>query len=97
MDGKLFVKNLQFWHAEVRKRTSDNVCLILDNCSAHGTRIPKFSGVEYILLPANITEIYQTIDEGAPRTLKVETRRYLLQTIIDNMEQYDELTVLGSK
>lgn len=95
MDGKGFEKYIRFWHAQVRKRRSAHVCLILDNCSAHGKALPRFPGVEYIFLPPIVTSAYQSFDQSLQGKVKVIARKVLLLRIMANLEKFDEVRELG--
>eukprot|EP00171_Calliarthron_tuberculosum_P021868 IDg21868t1 len=97
MDGKGFAEYLKFWVSEVRKKTSDDVCLILDNCSAHGSELPNFSGVEFLFLPPNVTSVYQPLDQGTLRKVKLIARKILLLRIMKNAPDYHSLRSIGAK
>eukprot|EP00171_Calliarthron_tuberculosum_P001838 IDg1838t1 len=96
MTGELFNYYIEsIWYPAVRRRTSQDVCILLDNCSAHGDNLPRFPGVEYIFLPPNVTSVYQPLDMGVLRALKTNARRHLLSQIMTNLESYNELYELG--
>lgn len=98
MTGTLFDYYIRMiWYPEVRKRTSENVCLIIDNCSAHGAALPILEGVEYVALPPNVTSVYQPMDQGIIRAIKVHARADLLSQVIETMHNRDELRTLGYK
>ena len=98
MTGGLFDYYIRFiWYPEVRRRTSENVCLIVDNCSAHGAALPTLSGVEYIPLPPDVTSVYQPMDQGIFRALKANARADLLSQIVGAIDHRDELRALGYK
>eukprot|EP00171_Calliarthron_tuberculosum_P000883 IDg883t1 len=77
--------------------TSDPVCLILDNCSAHGAALPSFPGVEYVFLPPNVTAAFQPLNMGVLIAVKTVARKVLLLRIISNIENLDELRAIGEK
>eukprot|EP00171_Calliarthron_tuberculosum_P001152 IDg1152t1 len=88
---------MECWYPAVRKETGENVCLILDNCSAHGEKLPVLPGVEYVFLPPGVTSIYQPLDQGIIAAIKANARREVLQQVVNNVESAEELRELGSK
>ncbi|KAH9381097.1 hypothetical protein HPB48_010769 [Haemaphysalis longicornis] len=62
MTRDLFTEWLRAWDTELEK-TGRQVCLLLDNCSAHHVAIPlKIITVKY--LPANTTAKLQPLNQG---------------------------------
>jgi len=98
MTGDLFHYYLtKVWYPEVRKKISQNVCVIVDNCNAHGTGLPPLQGVEYIPLPPNVTSLYQPMDQGIIRGIKSHARADLLRQVIKTLDSRAELRELGNK
>jgi len=64
------------------------VVLILDNFSGHqpGNARPANIRIEY--LPPNTTSKLQPFDQGIIRTLKAHTRRAILRSLLDFIEEY---------
>lgn len=64
MVGENFTLSLEIiWFPEVRKRTSADVCVILDNCATYGDA-PRTKRSRKYFLPLNVTSIYQPLDMG---------------------------------
>lgn len=79
-----------FWYSQVRKVTSDPVCLLIDSFSAHNDSLPQFEGAEYIfLLQPNVNSVFQPLDIGVLISLKKNARKVMLLRIIRNIENYD--------
>lgn len=98
MDGMLFAHYLEkLWYPAVRRRTTANVCMICDNCSAHGKTLPKLQGVEYVFLPPNVTSIYQPMDQGIIAAVKRHSRARLLQQTIEALPDREALRLLGKQ
>lgn len=68
-----------------------NGCLILDNCTAHGNTLSNLDGVEYIFLPANVASVFQPMEMGLLRDIKMNSRKHVLEKIVTNLENYQEL------
>lgn len=98
VDGELFIDfNETIWYPEVRKRTGEDVCLVVDNFSAHGNALPEFPGVEYISLPPNVTSVYQPMDMGIIMEIQKHARVDLLQQVVQSLENYSELREIGAR
>lgn len=97
MDSNIFEIYWTFSHTNVRKMTSDSVCLILENCPAHGDQLPNFPGVEFLFLSLNVAAVYQPLDLSVLIALKTKSRNNLLLRIVSNLERYDELWKLSAK
>ena len=98
MDGTLFEYYLKsLWYPAVRRRTSANVCLILDNCSAHGDSLPELHGVEYVFLPPNVTSVYEPMDKGPIAMVKNVARSKLLAETVSILPDRARLRELGKK
>ena len=62
MTGELFTKWLIKWD-RILKSKSRNVCLLVDNCSAHPANV-QLSNIELKFLPPNTTSLIQPMDSG---------------------------------
>lgn len=98
MNGDLFTDYIEkLWYPSVRKHTSANVCMIVDNCSAHGNGLPKLPGVEYAFLPPNVTSHYQPMDQGLIAAVKRHARSQLLKQVLEVMPRREELRAIGKR
>lgn len=96
MDGKLFSYYLKdVWYPAVRKRTGNPVCMLMDNCSAHGDGLPDLDGVEYIFLPPNVTSVYQPMDQGIISCVKRYARSDMLRQMIEILPERESLRDIG--
>lgn len=60
---QIFGKYLSLLNTEF-KNEKRNVCIIMDNCSAHILNNTNFSNIKLFYLPANTTSIAQPLDAG---------------------------------
>jgi hypothetical protein len=70
-----------------------NVILFLDNATCH----PKvtLSDVKIARFPANATSALQSLDMGVIYTFKSHYRRFLMQSLISNVEETDSSYALA--
>lgn len=92
MTSILFSEFLSDWDRENRRR-GRNICLIIDNCTAHSTNI-HLTNIKLVFLPANTTALIQPLDQGIIRATKAHYRRVFLQRImaqIDDAHSMEEM------
>lgn len=75
------------------KQQGRNVCLLLDNCSAHHIDNVRLTNVELRYFPPNCTSIVQPLDQGVIQSLKCAYRERLIQRILLNASSGRETKV----
>lgn len=91
MTRDLFTEWLRAWDTELEK-SGRQVCLLLDNCSAHHVAI-QLKNITVKFLPANTTAKLQPLDQGIIKAFKVGYRRRLVQRLLTNLRLGIELKV----
>jgi hypothetical protein len=83
---------LNMFNANMKKETR-NATLFLDNATCH----PKvtLSNVKITWFPANATCVLQPMDMGVIYTFKLHYRRFLMQSLISNIEEADSSYALA--
>lgn len=81
----------------MRKRVSENVYMIIDNCAAYGDAVPELERVEYNVLPPNFTLLFQLMEIGIIAAIKRHARRDMLSQLIQTMDNREELQRAGKK
>lgn len=103
MDSVLFFEWLNRFNNYICQKPGRNVLLLLDNCSAHGTKrtIPTLSNVRIQYLPPNTTSQYQPMTAGITRSFKIRYRRLQYERALDfgndnehNIYRLDQLTAM---
>jgi hypothetical protein len=76
------------------KKENRNAILFLDNATCH----PKVTllNMEITWFPANATNVLQCMDMGVIYTIKSHYRRFLIQSLILNIEEADSSYALAS-
>ena len=89
MTAALFTQWLmRFSDYVTRSDSSRRVLLLIDNCSAHGSKnsLPDFPNVEILFLPPNTTSKLQPLDAGIIASLKVRYRSMQYESALDRTE-----------
>lgn len=60
------------------KRTSENVCLIIDDSAAHGAALQELEGAENILLPPDVTPLFLAMYIGITAAIKRHARNDIM-------------------
>ena len=94
MDAVLF----QRWFDEVfapsvRQWTTRKVVLVLDNCPSHKI-VNKYSYIEIVYLPPNVTSVFQPMDMGIIVSLKRKYKTRLVLKLLNAIENWDGLVQL---
>ena len=89
MTGALFHEWLLYLDRTISKTTGRKILLLLDNCSAHGTKetLPTLSHVEVFHLPPNTTSRLQPLDLGIIAAMKVKYRRCQMEYAVDLLDE----------
>lgn len=77
---KEYLNNI--WYPKVQKLTSENVCMTIDNCGAHGGALPEFVGMEHTFLSPNVTSLFQPMNMGNIAAIKRHTCKNMLSQMI---------------
>ena len=80
MTGEWFTKWLNKWDAELRCKRR-RICLLVDNCSAHPSKI-ALTNIELKFLPPNTTSLIQPLDMGVIKNWKGHYRSRLNSRVI---------------
>ena len=91
MSSAIFVKTLNDWDHELRKKKR-KILLLVDNCAAHPI-VPNLKFIRLVFLPPNTTAVLQPMDQGVIRSLKANYRKLLVFRIIDDSEQNIETII----
>ena len=83
MTSCLFFEWLLYFEKEIGKQEGRNVLLLMDNCSAHGSKetLPILKHVEIEFLPPNTTSKLQPLDAGIIAEMKVLYRRHQIENL----------------
>lgn len=91
MTRDLFTEWLRAWDTELEK-SGHQICLLVDNCSAHHVTIP-LKNITVKFLPAYTTAKLQPLDQGIIKAFKVGYWRGLVQRPLTNFRLGIELKV----
>ncbi|XP_037520679.1 tigger transposable element-derived protein 6-like [Rhipicephalus sanguineus] len=83
MTRGLFSEWIRAWDAELEK-SDRNICLLVDNCSAHHV-VSQMKRIIVKFLPPNTTARLQPLEEGIIKAFKVGYRRRLVQRLLINL------------
>ena len=83
MTGTIFHDFLLKWNSRLM-RQGRNICLILDNCSAH--RVPTVSNIKILFLPPNTTAVAQPLDCGVINSFKQHYRHRILSKNTEHID-----------
>ena len=86
----------QYWVNDFNKCLQTkrrNVCLLLDNCSAHKIETTLLKSVQLVFLPANTTLSVQPLDQGIIRNFKHYYWRRMLQKVLFTIDVDKNATV----
>lgn len=81
MTRQIFSEWLKAFNEDV-KRQGRQICLLLDNCSAHHIEDLQLSNIELQYFPANCTSLIQPLDKGVINSFKCCYRRRIIQKIL---------------
>lgn len=81
MSRAIFSDWLKAFNEDI-KRQGRQICLLLDNCSAHHVEGIQLSNVELQYFPANCTSLIQPLDKGVINSFKCCYRRRLIRKIL---------------
>lgn len=84
MTRTIFVQWLQDFNADMKKGDR-NVCLLVDNCSAHHVGDLRLSNVDLRFFPANCTSLIQPLDQGIINSLKCAYRHRVIDRLLLNL------------
>lgn len=86
LNTHLFEKWLhEVFSTHIRKHTTERIALLVDNASSHQNIVyPK--NMDVIRLPPNVTSVHQPMDMGTIRAWKVEYRRIMLRSLLNDIE-----------
>ncbi len=87
MDSSQFQKWINWWYGEVRKKTSADILLKMDNCGGHKLKA-NLPGLRIEFLSPKSTHKYQTLDLGLISHSKIRYRSFLLRHVVDNTLQW---------
>jgi hypothetical protein len=85
-------ESLNMFNAKMKEK-SRNAILFLDNVTCH----PKvtLSNVNIAWFPANATSVLQPMNVGVNYTFKSHYRRFLMQSLISNVQEADSSYTLA--
>ncbi len=86
MDSDQFSQWLSWWYREVRKHTTEDILLIMDNCGGLECGI-ELLGIRIELPPPKSTHKSQNLDLGLIAHSKIRYRTMLLRSIVNNALQ----------
>uniref|UniRef100_A0A1E1XKZ6 Putative tick transposon n=1 Tax=Amblyomma sculptum TaxID=1581419 RepID=A0A1E1XKZ6_AMBSC len=92
MTRQIFSEWLKEFNQDV-KRQGRQVCLLLDNCSAHHVEGLQLSNIELHYFPANCTSLIQPLDKGVINSFKCCYRRRLIQKILLDIRLEREMKI----
>ncbi|XP_072141997.1 tigger transposable element-derived protein 6-like [Dermacentor andersoni] len=92
MTRPIFSEWLKEFNQDV-KRQGRQVCLLLDNCSAHHVEGLQLSNIELHYFPANCTSLIQPLDKGVINSFKCCYRRRLILKILLNIRLEREMKI----
>jgi len=87
----LFQQWIESFNASLLKK-GKNVCLLLDNCSAHKIEDSALKCIELAYLPPNTTSSVQPLDQGIIKNFKHHYRRQMLQKIVLTTDSNENIT-----
>ncbi|XP_072144212.1 tigger transposable element-derived protein 6-like [Dermacentor andersoni] len=92
MTRPIFSEWLKEFNQDV-KRQGRQVCLLLDNCSAHHVEGLQLSNIELHYFPANCTSLIQPLDKGVINSFKCCYRRRLILKILLDIRLEREMKI----
>ena len=92
-DTTTFMKWWRDFQVHVRRRTTKNILLILDNCGPHGTKelVDENEQIRVVFLPPNCTSVFQPMDSGVIAMLKKNYRTRLLRKMLETYDDRENL------
>uniref|UniRef100_A0A4W3GLB2 Uncharacterized protein n=1 Tax=Callorhinchus milii TaxID=7868 RepID=A0A4W3GLB2_CALMI len=85
MTAPVFIEWLKDFDREMR-RQSRNVALLLDECSAHPSKV-QLRNVKLVFLPSNATSLVQPLNHGIIQNFKALYRRRIIQKISNVLDE----------
>ncbi|XP_072142740.1 tigger transposable element-derived protein 6-like [Dermacentor andersoni] len=92
MTRDLFSNWLKDLDAEMHKR-GRNICLLLDNCSAHHVQDCALSNIELEYFLANCTSLIQPLDQRIINSIKCAYRKQVIERLLLNIELHRETKI----
>lgn len=89
MNSSLCFEWLKYIDNEIGKQPDRKILLLMDNCSAHGSKetLPSLQHVEVEFLPPNTTSKLQPLDAGIIAAMKVRYRRRQMEHAVDMLDE----------
>ena len=84
MSSTRFDKWMRWWYTELRKRTTGNIILIMDNCGGHEIFF-DYPALRFDFLLPKSTHKYQTLELGLIAHGKIRNRTLLLSQVDKNV------------
>ena len=84
IDSARFDKKMKWWYAEVQKRTTESILLIMYYCGGHESFF-DYPGLRVEFLPPNSTHKYQPIDLGPIVYGNIRYRTSLLSQVVNDV------------
>jgi hypothetical protein len=93
MNSELFIRWCDKLNANMRNQDR-TILLILDNAPCH-PRQHKFSNLELLYLPPNVTSCLQPLDQGIIRAFKVNYRKHLMRSLLGKIDSANTASELA--
>lgn len=85
MSRAIFTTWLEEFDSDMR-RQKRNVCLLLDNCTAHYVPAVELTNVELRYFPPNATSVVQPLDQGIINSVKCAYKRRVVERVLLNLD-----------